>query len=274
MVHEKAWKSVTKAVQLDPKFIGPKYEKIGWVKKKHTWNICKCINLARDLVFYDDIELLDADLKLIYGDRRRKNWREVLRNNYLIQHIEEAEAFIRLIAAGIIFKLKNLTFVDTYGLDLSTVQNLSLLVQSVKDNIDLNFALKRTSRDFPKSKIFNHVNCKSISITTHRSRNTGNYTDADIESLTEALNDRVVRFSRNGPGSFLPFIEKYDGKGKCHEIMVSVSDYREESKKVRKQFCLEVEKIKEWATSRGWEINVQKDKHDVIIQAHRPCHRI
>jgi len=55
MVHEKAWKSMTKAVQLKPKSIGPKYKKIGWFKNKHTWNKCKCLNIARDLVFYDDL---------------------------------------------------------------------------------------------------------------------------------------------------------------------------------------------------------------------------
>ena len=64
MVHEKAWKSVTKAVQLKPKLIGPKYKKIGWFRNKHTWNKCKCINIARDLVFYEDLELLEADADL------------------------------------------------------------------------------------------------------------------------------------------------------------------------------------------------------------------
>jgi len=73
MVHEKAWKSVTKAVKLKTKLIGPKYKKIGWFKNKHTWNKCKCINIARDLVFYEDIELLDADADL---DLKQNNYRE------------------------------------------------------------------------------------------------------------------------------------------------------------------------------------------------------
>ena len=63
MVHDKAWRSLNKAVHLKPEFIGPKYKKIGWVENEHSLNICKCINIARDLVLYDNIELMDADLK-------------------------------------------------------------------------------------------------------------------------------------------------------------------------------------------------------------------
>jgi len=264
MVHEKAWKSVTKAVQLDPKFIGKKYQKIGWVKKKHTWNICKCINIARELVFYDDIELLDADLKR-FNKRQRKYFKDIWKND--VSQTEEAEAFIRLKTAGIISKLHELTFTDTYcGIDLSTVKNLSLLVQSVKGQINLDFVTHRSRDLIPKPKIFNRVNCKSFSIRNDASSSNGFgvYTDADIESLTEVLNDRVEEFVRWGAGQLFPSIEKYDGKGKCHQIELIYRDGKDRHRE-RIQFCLEAKKIKEWVTSRGWKFNVHKKPEAYIL---------
>jgi len=85
--------------------------------RRHTWNICKCINIARELVFYDDIELLDADLKRFY--KQRKYFKDFGKNR--VSKTEEAEAFIRLKVAGFISKIDSLTSADTYcGIDLST----------------------------------------------------------------------------------------------------------------------------------------------------------
>ena len=89
------------------------------------------------------MELLDADLRRL---KRFNTQRKDIGKNRVSQ-TEEAEAFIRLKAAGIISILHKLTFTDTYcGIDLSTVKNLNLLVQSVKGQINLDFVTNR-SRD-------------------------------------------------------------------------------------------------------------------------------
>jgi len=152
MVHDKAWKSVTKAVQLKPKLIGPKFKKIGWVENEHmlhdkawkrkanqfkpkligpkfkkvgkvenehTWNICECINIARDFVFYDDIELLEADLKELEKFTKPKKPKRKQLIIYKIRKLDEAETFNRLFAAGILIFLDNLFSVDFIGLDWS-----------------------------------------------------------------------------------------------------------------------------------------------------------
>jgi len=252
MVHDKAWRSLNKAVHLKPEFIGPKYKKIGWVENEHSWSVCKCINIARDLVFYDNIGLMDADLKQFdfnYNDDD---------NEYIIDHVvearayhvEEAEAFIRLAAAGILTSLDNLSLGD---FDWTVVKNLSLLVKIVHTSIFL-LLENNISGDLPKS-VFNHINCESllIDIDIDNPRNTGFriFTDADIESLNEVLN-RVKKLQfevSNGYGSIYPIIEKYDGEGKCHMIDLIYNEMPKE------EFGLEFEKVKEWATSRGWNVS-------------------
>jgi len=248
MVHEKAWKSVTKAVKLKPKLIGPKYKKIGWVKKQHTWNMCKCINIARDLVFYEDIELLEAD----------KHREELWIFHKPIHDKEEAEAFIRLVAAGIIDEIEHLELLESETFDLSTVKNLGLLLKIVTGLILLKFVSKI-------SKNFNHINCVTLYIWNTSFCEI--YTDADIENLNEVLNDKVYMFVRVETGNF-PFIKKYDGKGKCYQIELKYGiidgDY-EVKQKARKQFDLESKKIKKWASSRGWKVEYDKDDKEFSL---------
>merc|ERR1719300_325233 len=112
MVHDKAWKSVTKANQFKPKYIGPKFKKIGWVENEHTWNICECINIARDFVFYDDIEALEADLKELekFTETKQPGTKQLITCH--IQKLDEAETFNRLFAAGILIFLDNMVSVD------------------------------------------------------------------------------------------------------------------------------------------------------------------
>jgi len=258
MVHEKAWKSVTKAVKLKPKLIGPKYKKIGWVKKQHTWNMCKCINIARDLVFYEDIELLEAD----------KHREELWIFHKPIHDKEEAEAFIRLVAAGIIDEIEHLELLESETFDLSTVKNLGLLLKVVTGSIKLKSVSK-------KSKIFNHIKCRTLYISSF-SWNTSFceiYTDADIENLNEVLNDKVYMFVRVETGNF-PFIKKYDGKGKCYQIELKYGiidgDY-EVKQKARKQFYLESKKIKKWASSRGWKVEYDKADKEFILVRPEDC---
>jgi len=239
MVHDKAWRSLNKAVHLKPEFIGPKYKKIGWVENEHSLNICKCINIARDLIFYDNIELMDADLK------------QVEKMKCFIVNVEEAEAFIRLVAAGIMTSLDNLYLAN---FDWTVVKNLSLLFKIVKTFISLKLE-DNISGDWPKSA-FNHINCESLVIKIMNPRNTGFGIFTDL-SLNEVLNDRVEEFDfeiPDGYGSFLPIIEKYDGKGKCHEIELKYNEMPNE------EFGLEFEKVKEWATSRGWNVSEENDE--------------
>jgi len=243
MVHEKAWKSVTKAVKLKPKLIGPKYKKIGWVKKQHTWNMCKCINIARDLVFYEDIELLEAD----------KHREELWIFHKPIHDKEEAEAFIRLVAAGIIDEIEHLELLESETFDLSTVKNLGLLLKIVTGLILLKFVSKI-------SKNFNHINCVTLYIWNTSFCEI--YTDADIENLNEVLNDKVYTFVRKGTGHF-PFIKKYDGKGKCYRIELTYE--KPEKQKARNQFYLESKKIKKWASSRGWKVEYDKDDKEFSL---------
>merc|ERR1712189_132638 len=142
-VHDKAWRSLNKAVHLKPEFIGPKYKKIGWVENEHTWSICKCINIARDLVFYDNEYIIDHKVEAY------------------AYHVEEAEAFIRLAAAGILTSLEHLTLAD---FDWTVVKNLSLLFKIVNSYIDIDIILEdNISGDLSKSA-FNHINCWSLHV--------------------------------------------------------------------------------------------------------------
>jgi len=273
MVHEKAWKSVTKAVKLKPKLIGPKYKKIGWVKKQHTWNMCKCINIARDLVFYEDKELLEADAELDLKQNKydEEDWifhksGEITEIDELYIHDkEEAEAFIRLVAAGFIDEIGHLEFVESETFDLSTVKNLGLLLKIVTGLILLKFVSKI-------SKNFNHINCVTLYIWNTSFREI--YTDADIETLNEVLNDKVYMFVREGTGSNFPLIKKYDGKGKCNHIKLTYEiidgDY-EVKQKARNQFYLESKKIKKWASSRGWKVEYDKADKEFILVRPEDC---
>jgi len=122
-----------------------------------------------------------------------------------------------------------------------------------------------------KSKIFNHINCKSLSIRNDESSSNGFgiYTDADIESLTEVLIDRGEEFVRWGAGQLFPSIEKYDGKGKCHQIELIYRDGKDRHRE-RIQFCLEAKKIKEWVTFRGWKVDVHKSEAYILWRESKP----
>jgi len=115
---------------------------------------------------------------------------------------------------------------------LSTVKNLGPLIKIVHGSIELEHVPK-------KSKIFNHINCETLFISSSREI----YTDADIENLNEVLNDKVEMFAvREGSGHF-QFIKKYDGKGKCNYIQLEYEngDYKVKQKD-RNQFYLESKK--------------------------------
>ena len=245
MVHDKAWRSLTKAVQLKPRFIGPKYKKIGWVKKVHSWYNCKCINISRDLAFYDDIELMAADVKQV-----KKLKKEFEYEQFIIEHVEEAEAIIRLVAAGIMTTHDELSLTEWTGIDWSIVKNLNLLVKIVHGKFSLQLNDDLTG-ELPKS-VFNHINCETLIIQImFRNNDFRIFTETEIEGVTKVLNDRVktlALISIYGYSSFFSIIEKYDGKGKCKKIKLNYPGVSNE------EFVLEFEKIKEWANSRGWNV--------------------
>ena len=109
-----------------------------------------------------------------------------------IHNNEEAEEFIRLVAAGFIDEISNLNLVESETFDLSTEKNLGLLIKIVFGSIELKHVPK-------KSKIFNHINCGTLFIKSSCEI----YTDADIENLNEVLIDKVEMFAvREGTGHF------------------------------------------------------------------------
>ena len=80
------------------------------------------------------------------------------------------------------------------------------------------------------------------------------FTEEDINSLTEVLIDRVEQFHFGFISNIrFPYIENYDGRGKCHEINF---EYRDEDEEV---FETDLPKIQEWASSRGWTVEVIDD---------------
>merc|ERR1719342_484862 len=136
MIHDKAWKSVTKANPFRPKYIGPKFKKLGWVENEPTWNICECINIARDFVFYDDIELLEADLKELekFTKPKKPGRKQLIKCK--IQKLDEAETFNRLFAAGILIFLDNMVSVDFKGklINWSIVNKTDRLIRAITCN--------------------------------------------------------------------------------------------------------------------------------------------
>merc|ERR1719312_1284964 len=66
MIHDDAWKSVTRAVMLDKETIGPNYKARGWIEEEHSLMECKCHEMSKNLFLYGDIEKFDCDLKVLF----------------------------------------------------------------------------------------------------------------------------------------------------------------------------------------------------------------
>merc|ERR1712029_92747 len=113
LIHDQAWKSLTKTVMLKKDTIGPKYEGRGWIEGVHSINQCRCIDITRDLVIYNDMKQLNSDLELleslvkIDAPEQVKNEMEFLKlTNYVrlllrCETLPEIQAASRLAAAGI-----------------------------------------------------------------------------------------------------------------------------------------------------------------------------
>jgi len=255
ILHDESWRSLTKAVMLKADIIGPKYKSIGWVEQKHRWITCNCINISKNLVPYEDIELLIKDKyvleRRLYPDLPFSCWgRENSPDGQTeleISTLEQAEAASRLAAARIITSLENLTFHRFYE-DLSSVKNISHLVRIVKNMIYLTDV---HCEDF--SILSGNMFCKKLLIYMDMESRIM-FKDEDINSLTEVLIDRVEQFQfGNGSRIKFPYIENYDGRGKCHEINF---EYRFEDEE---EFESDLQKVNEWASSKGWTVEVDHE---------------
>ena len=119
--------------------------------------------------------------------------------------------------------------------------------------------------------VLSHINCEtldieirnsqdsdeeSLNVDMQNSRDIGDiiFTDADIDLVTEVLKERVenLQIRLEEYGGLFPIIEKYDGKGTCHEIRLRYDKIKSE------KFQFEYKKVEKWATSRGWTYKYEK----------------
>jgi len=244
ILHDESWKSLTKAVMLKADIIGPKYKSIGWVEQEHRWNTCNCISLASELVPYEDIELLINDKYFL----ERPSYPGDSLSCWGLGNLKEVEAASRQAAAGIITSIDNLTFYEFYE-DLSNVKNISHLVRIVKNMIYLKDV---HCEDF--AILSKNMFCKKLEIYKRDMESRMMFTDKDIDNLREVLIERVEQFQfRFGRYIKFPYIENYDGRGKCHEINF---EYRFEDEE---EFESDLQKVNEWASSKGWTVEVDHE---------------
>jgi len=237
IVHDESWRSLTKAVMLKAEIIGPKYKSRGWVEQDHSWKTCNCINIGRELVLYEDIELLVHDMEII--ENASLNSRQ---DRLEIITLEEAKAAIRFAAAGI------LTTIDYLNLDnfleenddIASVENIDLLVKITKDELVL-------QSNLVISNLFSHIHCTYLQVLFYEEI----LTDMEIKSLTEVLNDGVEQIVfRLACCIHFPYIENYDGRGKCSMIDFQYEVEHDE------EYESDVQKMQEWANSKGWTVEV------------------
>jgi len=253
ILHDESWRSLTKAVMLKADIIGPKYKSIGWVEQKHRWNTCNCINIAREFVPYEDIELLVNDMDVLerplYQVLPISVWMKSSdgKDSMEISTLEQAEAASRIAAARIITSIDNLCF-DEFCEDLSSVKNISHLIGISKNKIDL---IEVNCEDF--ANLSSNMFCKKLKIIMYNNTRKM-FTDKDIDNLREVLIERVEQFQfRFGRYIKFPYIENYDGRGKCHEINF---EYRFEDEE---EFESDLQKVNEWASSKGWTVEVDHE---------------
>jgi len=243
LIHDDAWRSLTKAVNLMPHKIGPKYKKKkGWIEQAHSWNMCKCVDMVRELVLYDDQELLLRDLELTV-----KNFKKIKRK-LLLKNCEDAEAASSLAAARILTSIDQLNLAsNTMKFDFSSERNIGHLVKIVKNRLVIHDGC---NKDLPN--ILEHIHCRSLVIRWCLHHKI--LSDADIKSLTGVLDNVVEEFIFVGVWRFgrdFSYFENYDGRGKCHVIQIEREVMHDESEEFSSV------KAKEWAISRGWRWRIK-----------------
>jgi len=227
MIHDKAWKSVTRAVLLKREIIGTKYESRGWIEEVHSMDQCKCIKIARDLFIYDDDELLNSDLELAYEF-------DILTNPKL----SEIQAASRLAAAGILANMKD---VNLSKIKLQSVKHLRHLVSIVKDRLVLTLT---SYKDL--INIVRYIDCKELQI--YDFWQTINYLDrSESISVTRVLESSVeevcIKVGCEGKGMY-HYIRDYEGNGKCKKIT-----FHFDFQKCR---YIDLHNILKWSEDRDW----------------------
>jgi len=243
MIHDTAWKSVTKAVLLKRDIIRPLYESRGWIEAEHGMNNCNCIKVAMELVTYNDLQLLNSDLKLLESKSKLNGGKLHELNVLTFPEIEEIEAYSRLSAAGVLTHIKEVIILD---IDFSSIKYIGHFISNVKDRLELIAGALEPDL----SIIFPSINCRELEINSRWDP----LTDAEIKGLNEILNSRVEKFSLNHfREPFLPYIEQYDGRGKCQEIDLEYAVHEDEEDP---ESLWNRDKIIDWSESRGWTFSV------------------
>ena len=160
-----SWRSLTKAVMLKAEIIGPKYKSRGWVEQEHSWKTCNCINIGRELVLYEDIELLVHDMEIIEDaswnssiEDASWNSRQDSLETMEIRTLEQAKAAIRFAAAGILTTIDLLHFnpFECENDDIASLENIDLLVKITKNE------LLNLSKNFINH--FSHIHCTLLEV--------------------------------------------------------------------------------------------------------------
>jgi len=277
MIHDEGWKSVTRAVTLKKEITGPKYKSRGWIEEYHCWKECKCLNITRDLIFYDNIEMLDQDMKVFnttvlesilepykidskgpkaMADAKlaysRFETDEILPpcTDLSLQDIGTSDAVARLAAAGILTTIEDT--LTLRNINLLHIQNVSHLIRISSQQI----RLEAIPLSCDLSTIFNFINCRELDLWWQ-----GSLTDEELKSLAKLMDERLERFKyRYSPThKHLPSIQHYDGTGKCHEIEFEYDTLHDE-------FVLyeDLDEIKIWASGRGWSVSVDEHFYENI----------
>jgi len=248
IVHDESWRSLTKAVMLKAEIIGPNYKSRGWVEQDHSWKTCNCINIGRELVLYKDIELLVHDMEIIEDaswnssiEDASWNSRQDSLETMEIRTLEQAKAAIRFAAAGILTTIDFLHFNPFLceNDDIASLENIDLLVKITKNE------LLNLSKNFINH--FSHIHCTLLEVKFYEEI----LTDVEIKSLTEVLNDGVEQIEfKLACCIHFPYIENYDGRGKCSMIDFQYEVEHDE------EYESDVQKMQEWANSKGWTVEV------------------
>jgi len=254
LIHDDAWRSLTKAVNLMPNKIGPKYEKKGWIEQAHSWNMCKCVDMAKEFVIYDDLELLARHLEVL-----DTNYNKDLRT-LTLKNFEDAEAVSSLAAARIFTNIDILELPDfqtiSKKIDFSNVRNIGHLVKIVKNGVQI---LHGCNKDL--SNILDHIQCRSLIIGIYPYVAHVILSAADLTSITGVLDNVVEEIMFiGGFGRAFSYFENYDGRGKCS--VIQMTDYE-------LPCDLSLAKVNLWAISRGWSIKIKESDVRTFVYLRR-----
>ena len=125
--------------------------------------------------------------------------------------------------------------------DFASVENMCLLVKITKNEL---FLQSNVSKHF--INLFSHIHCTYLEVLFYEEI----LTDMEIKSLTEVLNDGVEQIAFVACCIHFPYIENYDGRGKCSMIDFQYEVEHDE------EYESDVQKMQEWANSKGWTVEV------------------